>query len=163
MARDFSSNDNSGNTERRKSGKRDLNKVMLTGHLGKDVDVRATQNGDPVVTISVASSRGDDTEWFRVVAWERLAETFTKLADMGALKKGSHVYIEGRFKTRKWKDKEGLEHTTTEVVASDLMLLDKKPQESRGEGDDWTAPSVPAKSNSRYNEAEEMEPEDIPF
>ncbi len=117
---------------------RDLNKVMLTGRLGKDVELRVTPNGRSVATFSVASSRnikdGDNwkeqTEWFRVVAWEKLAETCSTY-----LHKGSHVFIEGRLQTREYQDKDGVKKYSTEVIATDMTMLDSKGQ-SQGSGND---------------------------
>lgn len=147
---------------------RDLNKVMLTGRLGKDVEMRYTPGGQAVSTFSVASSRNikdgegwkEQTEWFRVVAWEKLAENCAKL-----LKKGTHVYIEGRLQTREWTDQQGQKRYTTEVIANDMMLLDKKPQEAAAD-EEWTSAPAPATSRRNsggFGEADEMDPEDIPF
>src|SRR5690242_19152261 len=122
---------------------RDLNKVMLTGRLGKDVELRVTPNGRSVATFSVASSRnvreGDNwkeqTEWIRVVAWEKLAETCSNY-----LHKGSHVFIEGRLQTREYQDKDGVKKYSTEVIATDMTMLDSKNQgQSSGNdiGDAW--------------------------
>ena len=117
---------------------RDLNKVMLTGRLGKDVELRVTPNGRSVATFSVASSRNvregdsfkEQTEWFRVVAWEKLAETCSNY-----LHKGSHVFIEGRLQTREYQDKDGVKRYSTEVIATDMTMLDSKSQ-SQGGGND---------------------------
>src|SRR6476469_7170362 len=97
---------------------RDLNRVMLTGWLGKEVETRTTAEGKLVATFSVGSSRGmkvgeerkEQTEWFKVVAWEKLAETCANY-----LKKGSHIYIEGRLQTREYNDKDGVKRYSTEV------------------------------------------------
>lgn len=153
---------------------KDLNKVMLIGRLGKDVDLRVTPSGNSVATFSVASSRnvkdGDNwkeqTEWFRVVAWEKLAETAAKY-----LNKGQRVYIEGRLQTREWQDNSGQKRYTTEVIANDLILLDNKRDQPHEDEDPFSAPA-PAKSsagNSRSNGKpaaafdDDLEPEDIPF
>ncbi|MBN9388269.1 MAG: single-stranded DNA-binding protein [Chloroflexi bacterium] len=117
---------------------RDLNKVMLTGRLGKDVELRVTPNGRSVATFSVASSRNiregdawkEQTEWFRVVAWEKLAETCSNY-----LHKGSHVFIEGRLQTREYTDKDGIKKYSTEVIATDMTMLDSKGQNSGGGND----------------------------
>lgn len=151
---------------------KDLNKVMLTGRLGKDPDMRVAPNGTPVTTFSVASSRNikdgdgwkEQTEWFRVVAWDRLAETCEKF-----LKKGSRVYIEGRLQTREYMDKNNEKRYSTEVIANDMMMLDAKRQEGGSTEDAWdSAPApAPARSNNRRPAANDfddsMEPEDIPF
>src|SRR5215210_2289939 len=108
---------------------KDLNKVMFSGRLGRDVELRITPNGRSVATFSVASSRNikdgdsfkEQTEWFRVVAWEKLAETCSNY-----LKKGSHVLIEGRIQTREWQDNEGQKRQTTEVIATEMYMLGKR-------------------------------------
>jgi single-strand DNA-binding protein len=111
---------------------RGLNKVMIIGNLGRDPEMKYTQTGTPVTQFSVAVSRTrkspdgqqiDETEWFRVVAWERLAETCNEY-----LRKGSKVYIEGRLQTRKWTGQDGQERTTVEVVANEMLLLDPRQQ-----------------------------------
>jgi single-strand DNA-binding protein len=106
---------------------RGLNKVMLIGNLGKDPEMKYTPSGMPVTTFSVAVSRSwrtpegenrEETEWFRVVAWQKLAETCNEY-----LRKGMRVYIEGRLQTRKWTDQQGQERYTTEVVANEMVML----------------------------------------
>lgn len=107
---------------------RDLNKVQLTGRLGADPELRTTTHGSAVATFRVASNRSwisstgeshEDTEWFRVVAWNRLAEVCKTY-----LVKASRVYIEGRLQTRQWIDQNGQARYVTEVIASDLIVLD---------------------------------------
>jgi single-strand DNA-binding protein len=106
---------------------RGLNKVQIIGHLGKDPEMRYTPSGKPVTTFSVAVSRSwnsadgerhSETEWFNVVAWGNLAEICKQY-----LVKGQQVYIEGRLQTRRWDDKEGLKHTSAEIVANEMMML----------------------------------------
>jgi len=110
---------------------KDLNKVQLTGRLGKDPEVKYTQQGNAVAQFTVASNRSwktadgqgrDDTEWFNVVAWNKLGEICGEY-----LRKGSKVYIEGRLQTRSWDDTEsGQKRYKTEVIASDMIMLDSK-------------------------------------
>lgn len=110
---------------------KDLNKVQLTGRLGKDPEVRHTPQGNVVTQFTVASNRrwrtadgqdNTDTEWFNVVAWNKLAEICGDY-----LRKGSRVYIEGRLQTRSWDDQEsGQKRYKTEVIASDMIMLDRK-------------------------------------
>lgn len=115
-----------------------VNKVILIGNLGRDPEVRSTQDGMKIVQLSIATSeswkdkmsgeRKDKTEWHRVVIFnERLAEVAEKF-----LKKGSKVYVEGQLQTRKWTDKDGLEKYTTEVVLSrfrgELTMLDGRAE-----------------------------------
>jgi single-strand DNA-binding protein len=113
-----------------------VNKVILVGNLGKDPEVRSTQDGSKVVSFSIATSeswkdkvsgeRKDKTEWHRIVVFNpNLAEICEKY-----LHKGSKVYIEGQLQTRKWQDQTGAERYTTEVVLSkfrgELALLDSR-------------------------------------
>jgi len=110
---------------------RDLNKVMLTGRLGADPEMRFTPQGSAVTTFRVASNRSwksddgiqhDDTEWFRIVAWDKLAEICNDY-----LEKGTHVYIEGRLQTRSWDDRNtGEKRYITEVVAQEMIILSPK-------------------------------------
>ena len=105
-----------------------INKVILIGNLGRDPEVRYTPNGSAVCNVSVATTRQwknkdsgekqEETEWHRVVFYDRLAEIAGEY-----LKKGRSVYVEGRLKTRKWTDKEGKDQYTTEVVANDMQML----------------------------------------
>lgn len=112
-----------------------VNKVILVGHLGRDPELRALQNGDRVCNISIATSeswkdkssgeRKEKTEWHRVVIFnDRLADVAEKY-----LRKGNKVYIEGQLQTRKWTDQSGVEKYSTEVVLTkfrgELVLLDK--------------------------------------
>jgi single-strand DNA-binding protein len=105
-----------------------INKVILIGNLGRDPEVRYTPNGAAVCNVSVATTRNwkdkssgdkvEETEWHRVVFYDRLAEIAGEY-----LKKGRPVYVEGRLKTRKWADKDGKENYTTEIVAEQMQLL----------------------------------------
>jgi single-strand DNA-binding protein len=106
-----------------------VNKVILVGNLGADPEMRHTSSGDPVCTLSVATSEkyknrdGElqtTTEWHKVVLFRRLAEISNQY-----LRKGSSAYFEGQLKTRKWTDKNGLERYTTEIEANELKLLDR--------------------------------------
>jgi single-strand DNA-binding protein len=106
---------------------RGLNKVMIIGNLGRDPEMRYTPSGRPVTSFTMAVDRSwnsadgerrTETEWFNVVAWGNLAEICKQY-----LVKGQQVYIEGRLQTRKWDDKDGVKHTTVEVVASEMMML----------------------------------------
>jgi single-strand DNA-binding protein len=106
---------------------RDLNKVLLIGHLGRDPEMRYTPSGRPVTTFTVATSRSwnttegerrTETEWFNIVAWGNLAEICKQY-----LSKGQQVYIEGRLQTRRWEDSDGIKHTSIEVVANEMMIL----------------------------------------
>jgi len=105
-----------------------VNKVILIGNLGRDPEVRYTPSGAAVCNLSLATTRNwknrdsgerqEETEWHRVVLYDRQAEIAGEY-----LKKGRPVYIEGRLKTRKWQDKEGRDQYTTEIVAETMQLL----------------------------------------
>lgn len=106
---------------------RDLNKVQLTGHLGADPALRYTAHGSAIITFRVASNRTwrtaggashEDTEWFRVVAWDQLAEQCHR-----QLSRGTHIYVEGRLQTRQWSDDAGQPRSATEVIASEVIVL----------------------------------------
>jgi single-strand DNA-binding protein len=112
---------------RRTNMSRGLNKVQIIGHLGRDPEMRYTPSGRPVTTFTVAVSRSwntvdgerhNETEWFNIVAWGNLAEICKQY-----LNKGQQVYIEGRLQTRRWDDKEGVKHTSVEIVANEMMML----------------------------------------
>ena len=103
-----------------------LNKVMLIGNVGKDPEMRYTANGKAVTTFSVACNRvigGDgerreETDWFDVVAWDKLAELCSQY-----LQKGRQAYIEGRLQTRSWEGQDGQKRYKTEVVANTVLFL----------------------------------------
>lgn len=105
-----------------------VNRVTLLGNLGRDPETRATPSGAQVCNVTIATSRSwkdkatsekvEETEWHRVVFYDRLAEIAGEY-----LKKGKPVYVEGRLKTRKWTDKDGVEKYTTEIVAESMQLL----------------------------------------
>jgi len=109
---------------------RGLNKVMIIGRLGRDPEMRYTPSGKPVTTFSVATHRSwntsegerrTETEWFNVVAWGSLAEICKEY-----LNKNRLVYIDGRLQTRHWDDAEGNKHTSVEIVANEMIMLDER-------------------------------------
>ncbi len=121
-----------------------VNKVILVGNLGRDPEVRSTQDGAKIVQLSMATSeswkdkatgeRRERTEWHRVVIFnERLADVAEQY-----LRKGSKLYVEGQLQTRKWQDKEGLDRYTTEIVLGrfrgELTMLDSRSSEGGGAG-----------------------------
>jgi single-strand DNA-binding protein len=109
-----------------------VNKTTLVGNLGADPEIRYMPDGTPTATITIATTdawkdkatgeKKEKTEWHRVVFFRRLAEVADEY-----LKKGSQVYVEGKLRTRKWTDKEGVERYTTEIVAYEMQMLGKKP------------------------------------
>jgi single-strand DNA-binding protein len=145
-----------------------VNKVILVGNLGTDPEMRQTSSGDPVCTLSVATSEkyknrdGElqtTTEWHKVVLFRRLAEIANQY-----LRKGSSAYFEGQLKTRKWTDKNGIERYTTEVEANELKLLNR--QDSQAE---VTKPDVAvqraavAPPKPSYRQVFVEDDSDIPF
>lgn len=120
-----------------------LNKVMIIGNLGRDPELRYTSAGNPIATFSVAVTRvwtnaegvrQESTEWFNVLAWNKLAETCHKL-----LRKGHKVYVEGRLQTHSWEGEDGSRHYRTEIVARDVVFLDRSRELDRLESlaDSW--------------------------
>ena len=119
---------------------KDLNKVQMTGRLGADPEMRYTPQGHTIATFRVASNRSwrtpqgeprEETEWFRVVAWNKLAEVCGKW-----LIKGARVYVEGRLQTRYWQDQDGQNRSLTEVIASDLIVLNRRDPMTTSEAED---------------------------
>ncbi|WP_165175030.1 single-stranded DNA-binding protein [Desulfovibrio sp. ZJ369] len=107
-----------------------LNKVMIIGRLGRDPELRYTQSGAPVASLSVATDESytdrdgnkvERTEWHRVSVFQRQAETCANY-----LTKGSLVYVEGSLQTRKWQDQQGQDRYTTEIKAQRVQFLDRK-------------------------------------
>ncbi|MFP6807702.1 MAG: single-stranded DNA-binding protein [Pseudomonadales bacterium] len=147
---------------------RGINKVILVGNLGNDPETRYMPDGGAVTNITVATSQGwkdkdsgeqrERTEWHRVVFFRRLAEIAGEY-----LKKGSKVYVEGQLRTRQW-EKDGQKHYTTEIVASEMQMLD-----SRGGGGGGGMPSNSG-GGSSSNSSQDYDPppsddfdDDIPF
>lgn len=173
---------------------RSLNKVQLIGNLTRDPELRYTPTGAAVCTIGLATNRywttdagekKEETEFHRVVAWNKLAELCSQL-----LTKGRKVYVEGRLRTNSWTAQDGTQKQTTEVVIDDMILLDSKrpvvtpgeiaeiaPTEPAAEPvvADTAGPSVTTvaqpqtstqkKKSDKKDEkpSEEVNPDDIPF
>ncbi len=142
-----------------------VNRVILIGRLGKDPEVRYTQDGTAVANFSLATDEtftdraGDKqtrTEWHKVVAWKRLGEIAGEF-----LTKGKQVYIEGALRSHKWKDRDDNQRTSVEVVASRLVMLSSKS----GARQETSAPEVNSHSGGQ-NATGIAEPpldEDVPF
>ena len=115
---------------------RGINKVILIGNLGKDPEVRYMPSGAAVTNVTIATSETwkdkqsgevqERTEWHNVVFFNRLAEIAGEY-----LRKGAKVYVEGSLRTRKWQAKDGSDRYTTEIVASELQMLDSKGERQR--------------------------------
>ncbi len=118
-----------------------VNKVILIGNLGRDPETRFAPSGAAICNVTIATSRNwkdkasgekrEETEWHRVVFYDKLAEIAGEY-----LKKGRPVYVEGRLKTRKWTDKDGVEKYTTEIIAEEMQLLGGREASGAGSADD---------------------------
>ena len=142
-----------------------VNKVIIVGHLGQDPEVKYMPSGSAVTNLSVATTakwkdkttgeKQERTEWHRIVCFNRLAEIAGEY-----LRKGSQVYIEGQLRTRKWKDKEGHDRYTTEVVADEMQMLGKR----EGGGAPREAQQRPAAASGATKVADDDGfDDDIPF
>lgn len=137
---------------------RSLNKVMLIGNLTRDPELRYTPQGTPVCTIGLATNRSwtdsnsqrqEETEFHRLVAWNKLAELCSQL-----LFKGRKIYVEGRLQTRNWTTQDGQERQTTEVVIDDMIVLDSR----RREGEEYAEGSAPTPAPAAATNAAEATP-----
>ncbi|HXH28306.1 MAG TPA: single-stranded DNA-binding protein [Candidatus Polarisedimenticolia bacterium] len=139
-----------------------VNKVILIGNLGRDPEVRYTQNGSAVANFTLATNevwndksgeRQERTEWHRIVVWGKQAEIVRE-----HLTKGKQVYIEGSLQTRQWDDREGNKRTTTEIKANRVVML------GRPEGGAQASRGGPgAGSTEVVNEEPPPSEDDIPF
>ena len=149
---------------------KDLNKVMLIGRLGTEPELRFTPQRTPIATFRMAVSRQwrdsdgnthDETDWFTIVVWNRLAEICSQY-----LHKSSRVYIEGRLQNRSWDDPQsGEKRYRTEVVATDMILLDSRAREDDERGGSRTTGRDPGgRTPGRpLDEPIGFGEEDIPF
>jgi len=135
-----------------------VNRIIIIGNLGSDPEMRFTPNGRPVTSFSVATNRRyttsegerrEETEWFTVVTWGRLAEQCNQY-----LTKGRLVYVEGRLRTHTWEGQDGQRRSRNEIVADRVSFLDRQS----------VAP-LPEEKEEKVEEnvADELEPDDIPF
>jgi single-strand DNA-binding protein len=136
-----------------------VNKVIVLGNLGRDPEVRSTPSGAQVCNVTIATSRSwkdkngdkaEETEWHRVVFYDRLAEIAGQY-----LQKGKPVYVEGRLKTRKWTDKDGVDKYTTEIVAEQMQLLGGREAEA--------PPPPPIPRQVRTGDSFDDMDDDLPF
>jgi single-strand DNA-binding protein len=133
-----------------------VNKVILIGRLGKDPEVRYTTDGKAIANITVATSESwkdkttgdkqEKTEWHRVTFFDKLAEIVGQY-----LKKGSSIYLEGKLQTRKWKDKDGQDRYTTEIVGKEMTMLGGKKDGESSAPSKAPAPSAPADFDDDIN------------
>lgn len=133
-----------------------LNKILLIGNVGGDPEMRFTPNGVPVTTFSLATNRSvtqpdgsfkKETEWFRITAWRKQAESCNQF-----LTKGKLVYVEGSLRTSTWEGKDGLKRTTLEVNADRVLFIDSRQG----------AAPLPPEDGPAMDDGV-IEPEDIPF
>jgi single-strand DNA-binding protein len=134
-----------------------LNKIMIIGNIGSEPEMRFTPSGNPVTSFRVATNRvyttvdgerKEETDWFTVVAWGRLAEQCNQF-----LGKGQRVYAEGRLHTRSWEGQDGQRYFRAEIVANRVLFLDRRA----------AAAPVPDEKVAETGGIGELEPEDIPL
>jgi single-strand DNA-binding protein len=146
-----------------------LNKCMIIGNLGADPEMRYTANGTPVTSFRVATSRQysgsdgqrhEETEWFSVVTWARLAETCSQY-----LSKGRQVFVEGRMQTRSWEGQDGQKRYRTELIADTVKFLGGREGRDGGGADaaqetfGGYAQGVPVGTDADGD----VDPDDLPF
>jgi single-strand DNA-binding protein len=142
-----------------------VNKVILIGNIGADVELKYMPNGSAVAQISLATTRRwtdkqtnerkEATEWHRVVFFSKLAEIVNQYTH-----KGSKIYVEGRLQTRKWTDNAGVERYTTEIIAESMNMLDSKEsgaQEQRPQ----QRPAKPVQQTDNFGDS--YDDSEIPF
>lgn len=117
---------------------RGVNKAVILGNVGDDPSIRYMPNGKAVANFTVATSeqwkdqqgqKQEKTEWHRCTAYDKLAEIIGE-----HVKKGSRLYLEGKLQTRKWQDQQGQDRYTTEIIVSEMQMLDGKPQQGGQQG-----------------------------
>jgi len=156
-----------------------VNKVILVGNLGRDPEIRYLPSGDPVANVTIATSSKyksktgemvEETEWHRVTFFGKLAEIVGQY-----LKKGRSVYVEGRIKTRKYTDKDGVEKYATDIIANEMQMLGSREGMGEPSGDDegggYSRPAAPARPAPAARPAAPAKPssgfedmdDDIPF
>jgi single-strand DNA-binding protein len=159
---------------------RSLNRVQLIGNLTRDPELRYTPQGNAVCSFSIATNRNwttdtgekkEEVEFHRIIAWNKLAELCSQF-----LTKGRKVFVEGRLTTRQWNAQDGTQKQTTEIIISDMILLDNKrggdeenSEDSVIESEESEKKSKDKKEEVQDQEAEEpladseVAPDDIPF
>jgi single-strand DNA-binding protein len=137
-----------------------VNRMTIIGNLGSEPEMRFTPGGRPVTSFRVATNwryttpdgeRKEETEWFNVVCWSKLAEQCNQF-----LSKGRLVYIEGRLRMRTWEGQDGQTRSRNEIVADRVKFLDRQSANA-------TAATTPSSEKSEENDFGEFAPEDIPF
>ena len=136
-----------------------VNRIIIIGNLGSEPEMRFTPNGRPVTSFSVATNRRyttsegerrEETEWFTVVTWGKLAEQCNQY-----LGKGRLVYVEGRLRSHSWESQDGQRRSRNEIVADRVSFLDRQGAPSQYQEDKASDPGL--------NGVDDIEPDDIPF
>ena len=154
--------------------RRGVNMAVIMGHVGTDPEVRYTPSGAAVTNLSVATSESwkdkqsgemqERTEWHRIVFYNKLAEIAGQY-----VKKGSKVYINGSIRTRKWQDQSGADRYTTEIIANDMQMLDKKGEVDANMAGFGQAPGASGQAQKKPAQQEPADnsqafaDDDIPF
>lgn len=142
-----------------------MNKVILIGRLGKDVELKYIPNGNAVANFTVATNENwkdkngqkqEKTEWHRIVVWGKSAENCNNY-----IAKGSQVFIEGKLQTRTWEDKQGKKNYTTEIIASNVQFLDTK--KNQGANNNQNKPDDLLSQTYNIQDSAMYTVEDIPF
>lgn len=139
-----------------------LNKVLLIGNLGQNVEVKQTPGNKAFATLSIATKeiymqndrKIEQTEWHRVIVWNKLAENCAKF-----LTKGSPVFVEGKLQTRKWQSKTGEDHFSTEIIALNVQFLPNPNQEKVRSTEAPQPTYIP--DEPRFGDG--FDPSDVPF
>ena len=144
-----------------------VNKVILVGNLGRDIELRYTKGGTAVATLNMATTdtwndkngqRQEKTEWHRIVLWGKTAESLSEY-----LVKGKQIYVEGRLQTRQWDDRDGNKRYTTEIRSDRLVLLGGGGRETfPGDGQKDTQ-DIEVQTTAPEEPATELTEDDIPF
>lgn len=146
----------------------DLNKATIIGNVVRDPEMRTTPSGQTVASFAVATNlvwkdkegkRQKKAEFHNIVAWRRLADIIGQY-----VKKGSKIYIEGRIETRTWDDQNGIKRYRTEIIADNMILLDRAGASQDAES--YTAPAEPKNDvppAAQTGSEDEINIEDIPF
>jgi len=137
---------------------RSVNKVILIGNLTRDPELRKTTSGTSVCNFGIATNRewkndagekNQETEFHNCVAWNKLADIAAEY-----LRKGKHVYVEGRLATRSWESQDGQKKSVTEIILSDMIMLERRPQGQAEAGQD---------QEEVMDQEAEIDPATIPF
>lgn len=153
-----------------------LNKVMLIGKLGQDPELRTTQSGNTVVSISLATAekftdksgnKQERTEWHKLKFWNKQADLVNQYC-----KKGSQIYVEGSLQTSDWQDKDGNKRYTTEIIVRSMQFLDSKPDQGsqQNQGYHQNQQQGNQSNQNQNNQGHQQQPpnndfidDDIPF